>query len=725
MIQVAYAFVWWLLLVIIGLAAFPLVSRVCGGLADRGYGISKLLGLLLITYFSWILSSARIVGFGYANISLAFLLLLAVSLFVGRKHLSFRNLPWRSILTTEALFAAAFILFLVFLRSKPDLFFRYSEDFMDFAFLQSVLRSGHFPPADPWLAGASLPYYYGGQLLVAILTMLSRVPASISYNLGVAMFFALAVSASYGLGYGLTRRRVYGLVSAAFVCLLGYLSGAFQLAAYVSDSEVMGHVEQHWPSFVKWLQHYELSAGVIPHTGNTYPYYAFLQGDLHAHTVSIPFQVMFITIVFALVKRGGRGEGASTWVSPLNILVLGASLGFFALVNTWEYPTYAALAVLAFLLLRRDLTRKDIAALAGVVGLSALLYLPYFISRGSTGIEGLGLVGARTDLIDFVELFGLLLFVILSFFCVLSARRTLGERVAVLSVALMIVVALLAYLWGFQLVLLLVPLIVGCCWYMLRAQSKPETRFALLLILMGALLALFCEVIYVSDAYSDPWERYNTVMKLYLQVWVLLAIGSAYGVFWVRRKLGRRLRAAWTALLLVFVIAAAIQPIGLTVGWASGQRDLFSESRGTLDGLAYVEERDPGAYEAILWLNEHVHGSPVILEAPGGAYEFTSVISTMTGLPTVVGWVTHEVMWQGGWDNVAGRDSDVDMIYQTTDEAEAGELLEKYAVEYIYVGAQERERYEEQGLEKFAQNPQSYELIFEAEGSRVYHVVPK
>jgi YYY domain-containing protein len=290
---------------------------------------------------------------------------------------------------------------------------------------------------------------------------------------------------------------------------------------------------------------------------------------------------------------------------------------------------------------------------------------------------------------------------------------------------LMIVAALLAYLWGFELVLLLVPLVVGCCWYILKAQSKTENRFVLLLILMGALIALLCEIFYVNDAYSDPWERYNTVMKVYLQVWVLLAIASAYGVFWVRRKLGRRLRIAWTVLLLVFVVASAIQPIGLTVGWASGQRDLFGENRGTLDGLAYVEERDPGAYEAILWLNENVDGSPVILEAPGGAYEFTSVVSTMTGLPTVVGWVTHEVMWRGGWDMVAGRDTDVDTIYQTTDEAEAGALLDKYDVEYIYVGAQERDRYAEEGLEKFASSPQRYELVFEDDGARVYHVVPK
>ena len=723
MVQVGYALAWWLLLLAIGLAAYPLVSRICGRLADRGYAISKLLGLLLITYFSWMLASAKIIGFGYANISIALVLLLAVSLFLGRRHLSLRNLPWRSMLTTEAIFAAAFVLFLVFLRSKPDIFFLYSEDFMDFAFLQSVLRSDYFPPADPWLAGESLPYYYGGYVLVAIMKMLTNAPAGVSYNLATAMFFALAVSASYGLGYSATRRRLYGLLTAAFVCVLGFLSGAFQLAAYATDSEVLGHAARQAPTFADWWLKYDLAAGVIPHTGNSYPYYTLLQGDVHPHTMSIPFQVMFIALVYALVRRRDRDQDAASWHSVLNVVILGVSLGFLAFINTWDYPTYVGFTLLAFILIARDFTRRGIASAAGVIVLSGLLYLPYFLSRGTAGFEGVGLVGTRTDLIDFVELFGLFLFVIISFFCVLSARRMLGERVAVLSVALVIVVALLSYLWDFQLALVLIPIIAACLYYIHRERSGGEKGFMVLLILMGALVALLCDIAYVNDAYSDPWQRYNTVMKIYLQAWVFLAIASAFGVFWVRRSIGPRTKAVWTVLLLAFIVASAIQPVGLTTGWASGQREVFGENRGTLDGLAYLRDRDPGAYEAILWLNEHVEGSPVILEAPGATYEFSSIISTMTGLPTVVGWVTHEVMWRGGWDEVAGRDTEVDTIYQTVDEAEARDLLEKYNVGYIYVGTLERDRYEALGLEKFAASPGRYELVFESQGVRVYRVV--
>ena len=207
MIQIAYAIIWWLILLLIGLITFPLVSRVCGRLLDKGYSISKILGLLLLTYFSWLFASLHILKFGYLNISIALLLLLAISFFLGRKRLNLKNLPLKSMLISEALFTVAFALLLVYLRYKPDIFYAYSEDFMDFAFLQSILRSDYFPPADPWLAGTSIPYYYGGHLLTAVLTLISKVPSSISYNLAVAMFFGLIASASYGIGYNITKRK--------------------------------------------------------------------------------------------------------------------------------------------------------------------------------------------------------------------------------------------------------------------------------------------------------------------------------------------------------------------------------------------------------------------------------------------------------------------------------------------------------------------------------------
>jgi uncharacterized membrane protein len=78
-------------------------------------------------------------------------------------------------------------------------------------------------------------------------------------------------------------------------------------------------------------------------------------------------------------------------------------------------------------------------------------------------------------------------------------------------------------------------------------------------------------------------------------------------------------------------------------------------------------------------------------------------VSTFTGLPTVLGWDQHEFWWRGGaWDLQAGRKEDVERIYNTHDAAEAKRLMERYSVDYVYVGWLEREKYKDADFSKFA-----------------------
>ncbi len=396
------------------------------------------------------------------------------------------------------------------------------------------------------------------------------------------------------------------------------------------------------------------------------------------------------------------------------------SLGFFWLVNTWDYPLYLALTVLAFMLLNINI---GIKGLAGIIALSILLYVPHYISSLG-GVQGIGVVHGRTDLADFVEIFVLFLFAVGSLLYVSCRGKWFRGKTVILICVLAIVVASAAFLLDFQLILALVPLLLVSLYCIFRAQLERETKFVLLLVFTGALVALFCEVFFIDDALGGSAERYNTVMKLYLPVWILFGIASAYGVFRVMATIGGKLKTVWVTVLIVLIMVCVIQPVGETIGWASGKRPYFGLNRGTLDGVAYVETLAPDDYGAIKWINRNIEGQPVMLEAPGAAYQFTSRVSAMTGLPTVIGWLTHEVMWRNSWDVVSGRDTDVDTIYQTADNDEAFSLLEKYDVEYIYIGDLERGKYGEEGLKKFAAQPEKYTLVYENRGVEIYQVMP-
>ncbi len=118
-----------------------------------------------------------------------------------------------------------------------------------------------------------------------------------------------------------------------------------------------------------------------------------------------------------------------------------------------------------------------------------------------------------------------------------------------------------------------------------------------------------------------------------------------------------------------------------------------------LNSGVYLENENYDDFLATNWINENIEGRPVLLEANGNSYTYFERISTITGLPTILGWRTHEWLWQstseeGGLpDIVAEREEDIEDIYTSDDYGYVMELLRKYNVEYIYVGGCEREKF--------------------------------
>ena len=72
---------------------------------------------------------------------------------------------------------------------------------------------------------------------------------------------------------------------------------------------------------------------------------------------------------------------------------------------------------------------------------------------------------------------------------------------------------------------------------------------------------------------------------------------------------------------------------------------------------------------------------------------YPSGVSTHTGLPTVLGWGGHEIQWRGDAELQGSRQSDIQRLYETTSWPEAAELLDKYDIDYVYVGPLELSTY--------------------------------
>jgi YYY domain-containing protein len=137
----------------------------------------------------------------------------------------------------------------------------------------------------------------------------------------------------------------------------------------------------------------------------------------------------------------------------------------------------------------------------------------------------------------------------------------------------------------------------------------------------------------------------------------------------------------------------------------------------TLDGSAYYEQQNPDLMLAINRLS--VEKIDVLVEAvgpDGGDYSYYARVSMLSGMPTVLGWQYHELQWRGGDEAIRTRPADVALLYETTHWETAKAVIDKYNIEYIYIGKLERETYDLQE-EKLRQN---MNLFFEHGNVTIY-----
>ena len=114
----------------------------------------------------------------------------------------------------------------------------------------------------------------------------------------------------------------------------------------------------------------------------------------------------------------------------------------------------------------------------------------------------------------------------------------------------------------------------------------------------------------------------------------------------------------------------------------------------TLDGGAYFTNVFPDDMAAAVWLRSAPDGNMVEATRQDASYHGEiALVSTYSGLPTILGWPGHESQWRGTYDGLPERMADIQRLYETSNWDEAQAILIKYSIRYVYVGTQERLNY--------------------------------
>ena len=524
---------------------------------------------------------------------------------------------------------------------------------------------------------------------------------------------------------------------------------------------------------------------------------------------------------------------------PIALGVL--TLGGIAFMNTWDFPFYLLLMGMAFMLHRARIAGwswKRFWELVGfgVIGgvLSILAYLPFYLSFSSQAGGVIPSLAFFTKGKYFWIMFGPLLLPIFGLLLSKAKRISKSSYINGLWLAASTLLLLCMFGWALGLLGTRIELTKGLLLDLHGATSAGELLvaslinrlkapgtwitlflliwmgvsllfekvryhqtekldeivdvpalttspkpilFVLLMVLLGAVLTLVPEFIYLRDQFG--W-RMNTIFKFYYQAWILWSLAGSYClVMLFEPKTERQIQDRWwffglilaslvagtvilsklgsqelgrygsslldylmllpAAIALAWLITKAIKNelkivmgvvavFGVLVGMAFpliegwNKTNGFNPTRGfSLDGKRDFYLMTPDEMKAAEWLAEAPLG--VMTEAiadTGGSYTTYNSISTFSGMPTVLGWVGHEAQWRGGYEEIGSRQADVKELYSTSLWERAKVIIDMYNIRYIVVGNTELSTYQVD-QNKFDEH---LEKVFDSQTVDIYEVTP-
>ncbi len=716
----AAALTWWLLVLLMGISAWPVAYTLFPHMRDRGWGFSRLLGWMTIGYGNWIAANTKFVDNSTKLLMATWILLLLLSWLIWKRKkgeiLEFLKDKRNLILTEEAIWAGSFILFLTLRLMNPDLWQPWfgGEKFMELAFLHATIRTKHFPPYDPYFAYGIMNYYYYGLYLVGVLSRLGGIFPRVSFNLAIPTLFASTTTSVFSLSYTLASRNK-GLsagMSVLTTAFWGNLAGVKELLDAIKRAKAVH-------SFSIPYSYWNPSR-VIPFTINEFPFWSFLFADLHPHLIAIPFTVLYLALMWEFWAGGA---------SPFLWLTAGFTLGLLAASNTWNLPLAVGflMLVLGMKILRRGAIFRTVVGAMVILVVGGASYLPFFMAYSPVGSHGIGLAPSGNPFGYWMLVWGLFVLILFGYLLVVSggkAKQASRSLAFVLISFTSLGSALLLVKSGRSVAAILLFSSILLAWSILTFKS-PRRTFTGALMLAAMLTLLGLEFFYVKDFLDGgQWYRMNTLFKFGIQAWVLagVATGVMIGEIW---------NVACRGVKVLVEISIALGLVFVIMGTPSRIADRFPGRRppiGTLDGMAYMSVgeyrwRDHTIklkydYEAINWLWDHIADTPTEAEAPLDYYRAGALrVSSFTGFPTLLG--QHEPE-QRSWSEVLPRRDEANAVF-SGDAQTAYDAITNMGVRLIYEGEIERIAYprSDSAFRKLVKEGK-LEVVYENRGVTIY-----
>ena len=262
------------------------------------------------------------------------------------------------------------------------------------------------------------------------------------------------------------------------------------------------------------------------------------------------------------------------------LAVGGLALGVARATNTWDFPLFLTLGLVAVAagewLHAPGLSRASLFQIGWrlvlLIGLAYALYHPFDQWFAAAYSQIKRYTDIHAPISAYLYIYGLFLFILVSFLA-LETRRWLAETPATVlteagdwlpAVVLVVVITAvaLAVFWVLDVPAgyIAVPVMIWAGLLLLRSKDALSTSKRVVLFLLGTALAVTLFV----ELFSLEGDRMNTIFKFYIQVWVLLSVAGGAALAWLLAAASEwrpGWRTLWTTALSVLVAAAALYTV--------------------------------------------------------------------------------------------------------------------------------------------------------------------
>lgn len=673
---------WYFVLLALGILFVPFTKKLFGSFVDHGYPFAKTLAIILVSYSVFVLGIMRLLPYSWLGIVIVTVVLGYLNWRVRKKIQITLTMVFE-----EALFLISF-LFLSFVRGQePSI--HGLEKFMDYGFMQSILKSTYFPPVDMWLGPEPINYYYFGHLAGATLIKLSKIPANIGYNLILATIFSLSITQTFSLVINLINHAstelrktissikllLFGLVGTVLLNLAGNLHTIYLFTkGYPNDKPIEFWKIFSWFNPTKYW--YPNATRFIPFTIHEFPSYSYVVADLHGHVFDIPFVLLTMALLytfFVSTKVSSIKYQISNFSQIKNTLydirytvLFGFMTAVHYMTNAFDGPIYLLLIFGISYFVLRDLKKAGIFV-ALTSGFFLLFSLPFtsFFKPFATSIG----VNCTLQFLIPLQKIGPFLF----------------EKGNCQASPLWMMFLLWGQFW----------IGLGVLLWITRAKRTQTDLFVIICLVFSFILVWIPEFFYAKDIYPAHF-RANTMFKLGYQAYILGSLGISYTLYRLSH-----LKLSLPNSLIRLVVCGCLFLVLLYPLFSFRSFYGNLDKAPDADGLSWLKSSHPQSFQVVEYLNKNVTKQVNILEAQGDSYTDFNVVSSYTGNPTVAGWWVHEWLWRGSSQAVQDRVPDITALYESHDIGLTVRLLKKYNIDYVVVTTFEREKYKNLYEEKF------------------------